>query len=121
MHTTSITCSPGTAPRAPSRRCSTCDATVAPPNTTNSSTRQVMCARPGRSSPNVWGSGGRGGLDRLRSIVRGLVDNDGITYIQARHGDAISNGDGTAEPGPWHLDALPMVLSASDWDALESG
>lgn len=67
------------------------------------------------------GERGRGGLDRLRSIVRGLVDNDGITYIQARHGDAITNGDGTAEPGPWHLDALPMVLSASDWDTLESG
>ena len=68
------------------------------------------------------GERGRGGLDRLRSTVRGLVDNDGITYIQVdRHGDAITNGDGTAEPGPWHLDALPLVLSASDWDTLESG
>ena len=68
------------------------------------------------------GERGRGGLDQLRSIVRGLVDNDGITYIEVdRHGDAITNGDGTAEPGPWHLDALPLVLSASDWDTLESG
>ena len=68
------------------------------------------------------GDRGRGGLDQLRSIVRGLVDNDGITYIQVdRHGDAVTNGDGTAEPGPWHLDALPLVLSASDWDILESG
>ena len=68
------------------------------------------------------GERGRGGLDRLRSIVRGLVDNDGITYIEVdRHGDAITNGDGTAEPGPWHLDALPLVLSAPDWDTLESG
>ena len=59
------------------------------------------------------GERGRGGLDQLRSIVRGLVDNDGITYIQVdRHGDAVTNGDGTAEPGPWHLDALPLVLSA---------
>ncbi|HYZ66232.1 MAG TPA: circularly permuted type 2 ATP-grasp protein, partial [Mycobacterium sp.] len=50
------------------------------------------------------------------------VDNAGITYIQVdRHGDAVTNGDGTAEPGPWHLDALPLVLSASDWDTLESG
>ena len=68
------------------------------------------------------GDRGRGGLDQLRSIVRGLVDNDGITYIQVdRHGDAVTNGDGTAEPGPWHLDALPLLLSASDWDILESG
>ena len=68
------------------------------------------------------GDRGRGGLDQLRSIVRGLIDNDGITYIQVdRHGDAVTNGDGTAEPGPWHLDALPLVLSASDWDILESG
>jgi uncharacterized circularly permuted ATP-grasp superfamily protein/uncharacterized alpha-E superfamily protein len=68
------------------------------------------------------GERGRGGLDQLRSIVRGLVDNDGITYIEVdRHGDAVTNGDGTAEPGPWHLDALPLVISASDWDTLESG
>ena len=70
----------------------------------------------------VVGERGRSGLDRLRAVVRGLVDNDGITYIEVdRHGDAITNGDGTAEPGPWHLDALPLVLSASDWDTLESG
>ena len=68
------------------------------------------------------GERGRVGLDQLRSIVRGLVDNDGITYIEVdRNGDAVTNGDGTAEPGPWHLDALPLVLSASDWDTLESG
>jgi uncharacterized circularly permuted ATP-grasp superfamily protein/uncharacterized alpha-E superfamily protein len=55
-------------------------------------------------------------------VVRGLVDNDGITFVQVdRHGDAITNGDGTAVPGPWHLDALPLLISASDWDVLESG
>jgi uncharacterized circularly permuted ATP-grasp superfamily protein/uncharacterized alpha-E superfamily protein len=68
------------------------------------------------------GERGRTGLNHLRSVVRGLVDNDGITYIEVdRHGDAVTNGDGTAEPGPWHLDALPLVLSAADWDTLESG
>ena len=68
------------------------------------------------------GERGRGGLDQLRSIVRGLVDNDGITYIQVdRHGDAVTDGDGAAEPGPWNLDALPLLLSAADWDTLESG
>ncbi|MBE1546349.1 putative circularly permuted ATP-grasp superfamily protein/putative alpha-E superfamily protein [Mycobacterium sp. OAS707] len=72
------------------------------------------------------GERGRVGLDQLRSMVRGLVDNDGITYIQVdRHGSVVgqaqTNGDGTAEPGPWHLDALPLVLSSAEWDALESG
>ena len=65
---------------------------------------------------------GRDGLDRLRAVVRSLVDNDGITYIQVDHnGDAITNGDGTGVPGPWQLDALPLVISAADWDTLEAG
>ncbi len=64
---------------------------------------------------------GRVGLDRLRSVVRGLVDNDGITFVQVEHPDAVTNGDGTAVPGPWHLDALPLLISAPDWDVLESG
>ncbi|BDY31573.1 circularly permuted type 2 ATP-grasp protein [Mycolicibacterium mageritense] len=68
------------------------------------------------------GERGRDGLDRLRAVVRGLVDNDGISYIQVdRHGEAVTDGDGTTMPGPWHLDALPMVISAEDWDTLESG
>ena len=68
------------------------------------------------------GERGRGGLNRLRSVVRSLVDNDGITYVQVDpHGDAVTNGDGTAVPGPWHLDALPLVISSADWDTLESG
>ncbi len=28
---------------------------------------------------------------------------------------------GSAMPGPWHLDALPLVISATDWDTLEAG
>ncbi|MGP4053244.1 circularly permuted type 2 ATP-grasp protein [Mycobacterium sp. 4D054] len=56
---------------------------------------------------------GRDGLDQLRAIVRELVDNDGITYIQTDGDDAV--------PGPWHLDALPLVISAPDWDRLEAG
>src|SRR4051812_13196751 len=33
---------------------------------------------------------GRGGLEHLRAVVRGLVDNDGITYVQVDpDGDAI--------------------------------
>lgn len=68
------------------------------------------------------GERGRGGLNHLRSTVRSLVDNDGITYVQVdRHGDAVTNGSGAAEPGPWHLDALPLVISSADWDILEAG
>ena len=72
----------------------------------------------------VIGERGRPGLDRLRSVVRGLVDNDGITYIEIDHPggrDTVTNGDGAAMPGPWHLDALPLVISSADWDLLESG
>ena len=36
-------------------------------------------------------------------------------------GDAVTNGDGTQVPGPWQLDALPLLISAADWDTLESG
>ncbi|MFS0899266.1 circularly permuted type 2 ATP-grasp protein [Mycolicibacterium litorale] len=65
---------------------------------------------------------GRGGLDRLRAVVRSLVDNDGITYIHVdQHGEVITGGDDNGTPGPWHLDGLPLVLDADDWDRLESG
>lgn len=68
------------------------------------------------------GERGRIGLNQLRSTVRGLVDNDGITYVQVdRNGDAVTNGNGAADPGPWQLDALPLVISSSDWDILEAG
>ncbi len=81
------------------------------------------------------GERGRFGLERLRSVVRGLVDNDGITFVQMdppggqqrsgqggiSSGDAVTNGDGTQVPGPWHLDALPLLISSADWDTLESG
>jgi len=62
---------------------------------------------------------GRAGLDRLRSMVDSLIDNDGITYTEV---DASRDGDGHAlEPRPWSLDTLPIVVSAADWDAVETG
>jgi uncharacterized circularly permuted ATP-grasp superfamily protein/uncharacterized alpha-E superfamily protein len=68
------------------------------------------------------GERGHGGLQQLRAVVCGLVDNDGITYVQVDpDGDAITNEDGTAVPGPWQLDAIPLVVSAGDWDVLEAG
>ncbi|MGW0158563.1 circularly permuted type 2 ATP-grasp protein [Mycobacterium sp. NPDC003323] len=65
---------------------------------------------------------GRHGLDRLRETVRNLVDDDGITYVHVEQADAAGGapGDGgIAEP--WHLDALPLLISTADWDVLEAG
>ncbi len=71
---------------------------------------------------DLIGERGRNGLERLRGVVRSLVDNDGISYIEVdRHGDMVTNGQGIAMPGPWHLDGIPLVVSASDWDTLEAG
>ena len=65
---------------------------------------------------------GRDGMDRLRDVLRGLVDNDGITYIEIdRHGDTVTDSGGMAMPGPWDLDGLPLLLSPSDWQTLEAG
>ncbi|MEE6177539.1 circularly permuted type 2 ATP-grasp protein [Mycobacterium sp. 050134] len=60
---------------------------------------------------------GRAGLDRLRSVVHGLVDNDGISYTEV---DPARDVPGL-EPRPWSLDTLPIVLSAADWEVLEAG
>lgn len=69
------------------------------------------------------GERGRAGLDQTRAVVRNLVDNDGISYVQIGGSGSAEGqaGDGAAEPGPWHLDALPLVVSAADWEILESG
>lgn len=69
---------------------------------------------------------GRTGLAQVREVVRSLVDNDGITYVQLDARGAVvgqpgSGGPEPAEPGPWQLDALPLVISAHEWDTLESG
>jgi len=67
---------------------------------------------------------GRAGLNRLRSVVNSLIDNDGITYTEV-----VADRDGAAgpsklpglEPRPWRLDTLPIVVSAADWEVLEAG
>jgi uncharacterized circularly permuted ATP-grasp superfamily protein/uncharacterized alpha-E superfamily protein len=70
----------------------------------------------------VLGERGRAGLDRLRATVSALVDHDGITYIAVdRDGEAVSNAQGGATPGPWHLDALPLLVSPDDWTTLQTG
>ncbi|WP_244899006.1 circularly permuted type 2 ATP-grasp protein [Mycobacterium fragae] len=70
----------------------------------------------------VIGERGRAGLDRLRATVSALVEHDGITYIAVDHdGEPVTNGQGIATPGPWHLDALPLLLTPEDWTTLETG
>jgi uncharacterized circularly permuted ATP-grasp superfamily protein/uncharacterized alpha-E superfamily protein len=62
---------------------------------------------------------GRVGLNQLHSVLDSLIDNDGITYTEVDpHRDGPPGG---LEPRPWNLDALPIVLSAADWDVLEAG
>ena len=66
------------------------------------------------------GDRGRAGLQRLRSAVHQLVDNDDITYTgvdPAKEPAAASQG----EPRAWRLDPLPLVVSAPEWEALEAG
>ena len=54
-----------------------------------------MCGPPGWNWPNASASAAAADWNSCASIVRSLVDNDGITYIQVdRHGDAVTNGDG---------------------------
>lgn len=60
---------------------------------------------------------GPDGLDRLRSTVRNLVDDDGITFVHVDQ-DALTD-DAVAEP--WRLDGLPLLVSTADWDILEAG
>ena len=65
------------------------------------------------------GGRGREGLERLRDVVRRLVDNDGITYVGVDpHRES---GPDVVTPGRWHLDGIPLLLAASDWDVLEAG
>ena len=66
---------------------------------------------------------GQGGLLRLRDVVQGLVDNDGISYteIDQPDGATVPSTQDVAVPGQWQLDAIPLLVSAADWDTLEAG
>src|SRR5580698_4988154 len=64
------------------------------------------------------GDRGRAGLQRLRSAVHQLVDDDDITYTRVDPAQApVAGGHGEARL--WRLDPLPLVLSATDWEVLE--
>ncbi|MGA8544317.1 MAG: circularly permuted type 2 ATP-grasp protein [Mycobacterium sp.] len=67
------------------------------------------------------GERGRAGLNRLRSAVCQLVDNDDITYTRIDPATGPVAGGRDAEPRPWRLDALPLLVSAADWEVLEAG
>ncbi|CAM3110376.1 circularly permuted type 2 ATP-grasp protein [Skermania piniformis] len=60
---------------------------------------------------------GTGGLAALERRIGQLVDNEGITYT------AVGGrpDDPAAPPSPWRLDAVPLLLSATEWDALAAG
>ncbi|WP_428340470.1 circularly permuted type 2 ATP-grasp protein [Mycobacterium sp.] len=66
------------------------------------------------------GDRGRAGMSRLSSAVRRLVDNDDITYtgVDPTKPPVAGSHD---ESQPWRLDPLPLVVSAPDWDVLETG
>ncbi len=66
------------------------------------------------------GDRGRDGLSRLGSAVRQLVGNDDITYTRVDPAKGAAIGV-QGEPRPWRLDSLPLVVSAPDWDLLETG
>ncbi|HEY9303996.1 MAG TPA: circularly permuted type 2 ATP-grasp protein, partial [Mycobacterium sp.] len=67
------------------------------------------------------GERGRAGLNRLRSAVRQLVDNDDITYTRIDPGAGPVAGSREVEARPWRLDSLPLLVSAADWEVLEAG
>ena len=51
---------------------------------------------------------GQDGLLRLREVVQGLVDNDGISYIEIDpRGEAASPAHDFAVPGQWQPAAIP--------------
>ncbi|WP_460721905.1 circularly permuted type 2 ATP-grasp protein [Nocardia heshunensis] len=58
---------------------------------------------------------GREGLHRIDNQVRRLIEDDGITYTE------LTTGEDPATPSPWRLDPIPLLLSDTDWAALESG
>ncbi|WP_421840298.1 circularly permuted type 2 ATP-grasp protein [Mycobacterium sp.] len=64
---------------------------------------------------------GRAGLERLRTVVHSLIDNDGITYTGVDSDRGVAAVGHPPEPRPWILDTLPMVVSAADWEVLEAG
>ncbi|WP_405498778.1 circularly permuted type 2 ATP-grasp protein [Nocardia sp. NBC_00511] len=58
---------------------------------------------------------GRDGLLRTDDRVRRLIEDDGITYTE------LTPSEEPANPSPWRLDPIPLLLSDTDWAALESG
>ncbi len=58
------------------------------------------------------------GLRRLSARVRGLIDDEGITYNAL---DALAPDADPVEPGPWRLDPLPVLLGADEWEVLAKG
>jgi len=66
------------------------------------------------------GDRGQAGMSRLSAAVRRLVDNDDITYTGIDPVKEPVAGEHD-ESSAWRLDPLPLVVSAPDWDVLETG
>ncbi len=75
-----------------------------------------------REFADLLGERGRDGMERLQDVLGRLVDDDGITYIEIDpHGEAVTDSNGMAMPGPWHLDGIPLLVTAAEWQTLEAG
>ena len=54
-----------------------------------------------------------GDLARLDDEIRRFLNNDGVTYVRP--------DDETGASSDWHLDPVPLVISAAEWGPLEVG
>lgn len=68
---------------------------------------------------------GSDALSGLSTRVRRLIDDDGITYTEIDlPGEAATlqaHRLPAAQPTPWRLDPVPLLVSVADWTALEAG
>jgi uncharacterized circularly permuted ATP-grasp superfamily protein/uncharacterized alpha-E superfamily protein len=66
-------------------------------------------------------------LIRAQSEVARLLEDDGVTYTPgpaATHSMAdapVGEAGSLAEPRPWQLDPLPLIVDEREWSALEAG
>ena len=115
-------CWPGTAPRGPRQSLFDVRGGAPAPVTTNSSTPQAMSGRPGRSWPNA-------SANVAAAAWTGCARWCGAWSTTTASPTSRSTGTATRSPtaterrcrGRGMLDALPLLISASDWDTLESG
>lgn len=82
--------------------------------------------RPGWSSVQRLVELGADEILRARSEVSRLLDDHGVTYTPSPSGSVslVDDWDGRgamSSPTSWRLDAVPLVIDAREWSALEAG